>query len=95
MNHVEIQSPIQFKTDEKAKAFGPELVISVSVSHLLITINASANFAIYCAKVQTYNLTHAYCKSQIKLNETQKKNKFGNLTIINASAFCKLRNILC
>ena len=38
-------------TDEKAKAFGPELVISVSISHLLITINASANFAIYCAKV--------------------------------------------
>ena len=62
MNYVEIQSPIHFKTDEKAKAFGPELVISVSVSHLLITINASANFAIYCAKVSTYNLTHAYCK---------------------------------
>ena len=57
MNYVEIQSPIHFKTDEKAKAFGPELVISVSVSHLLITINASANFAIYCAKVSTYNLT--------------------------------------
>ena len=38
-------------TDKKAKAFGPALTISVSVSHLLISINASSNFAIYCAKV--------------------------------------------
>ena len=58
MKYVKIQSPIHFKTDEKAKAFGPELVISVSVSHLLITINASANFAIYCAKVSTYKHNH-------------------------------------
>ena len=38
-------------SDKKAKAFGPVLTISVSVSHLLISINASSNFAIYCAKV--------------------------------------------
>ena len=39
-----------FLADQK-ESFGPELMISVSVSHLLITINASSNFAIYCAKV--------------------------------------------
>ena len=46
-----IQNNLHFCPDKKAKAFGPVLTISVSVSHLLISINASSNFAIYCAKV--------------------------------------------
>ena len=31
--------------------WGPNMNILVSVSHLLITINSSSNFAIYCFKV--------------------------------------------
>jgi len=46
LNLVELGAVL---TDQK-ESFGPELMISVSVSHLLITINASSNFAIYCAK---------------------------------------------
>ena len=30
--------------------WGPELTVLVSASHLLITINCSSNFAIYCVK---------------------------------------------
>ena len=47
-----VQNDLHFcPSDKKATAFGPVLTISVSVSHLLISINASSNFAIYCAKV--------------------------------------------
>ena len=34
------------------QTWGPNMNIVVSLSHLLITINCSANFAIYCYKVQ-------------------------------------------
>ena len=35
-----------------SSVWGPKMNILVSTSHLLITVNCSANFAIYCSKVR-------------------------------------------
>ena len=37
--------------------WGPKMSILVSISHILITVNCSSNFAIYCSKVRIYS----YC----------------------------------
>ena len=40
-----------FYSGSETAGWGHELTILVSASHLLVTINCSSNFAIYCAKV--------------------------------------------
>ena len=40
--------------------FSPRMMIATSVSHLLITVNSSINFAIYCIKVRSEALRWHY-----------------------------------
>ena len=37
---------------EQTQIWGPKMNIVVAVSHVLITLNCSSNFAIYCSKVK-------------------------------------------
>ena len=43
-------------------SWGHELTILVSASHLLVTINCSSNFAIYCAKVTEKRIYEKFMK---------------------------------
>ena len=48
-------------------SWGHELTILVSASHLLVTINCSSNFAIYCAKVTEKNRIDLFIKTFLRL----------------------------
>ena len=48
-------------------SWGHELTILVSASHLLVTINCSSNFAIYCAKVTENNKIDLFIKTFLRL----------------------------
>merc|ERR1712074_326217 len=61
--------------------------ILVSASHLLVTINCSSNFAIYCAKVIS--------KTQTKTQKKQKQKQKNPCVCLSPSRHHKLLKQLC
>ena len=49
---------------EHTQIWGPKMNIMVAVSHLLITINCSSNFSIYCCKVGQDYIRHHHHQLQ-------------------------------
>ena len=55
-----LRTEVFFVSGTAETEFSPRMMIATSVSHLLITVNSSINFAIYCIKVRSEALRWHY-----------------------------------
>ena len=71
------------------------MMIATAVSHLLITLNSSINFAIYCIKVATQNLYLIIGVNTLSMQQfLESINLFASKTLISLLLHETLKKII-